>query len=418
MHDYRTKYQKKSIFTLTKLTFLCTVTVSAFIEQASATNGFLGHCIGPFKCGTGGAGAASATSAVDAMVNPALISKQENNLVMDLRLLHVNLDMDTSSAPIGNKVGKQKTRLTDFPDFSAGAIYKINEQLTVGIAMAASGGMATKYKSPRTNTAFQDSPPFDRTAMYRLAHFDPSISWKLDYNISIGGSLLIGYSDFKTDSAKATPQGVFAQTNGHNKRQNALGYGGRVGLVWDVSHLVSFGASCSTPVFFKKFTKYTDVLLGPINTPINFVIGSNWHITDSVDLLFDVKQVLYKKVKAIGRSPANGGFGWNNQTIFMTGVTKHYDKWSVSLGYSYGKSPISKDKTFANGLFPAIVEQHFTAGLGYKIIENTELRFGGFYVPKKTQTDPGSGDKFSKFGQGTKINMSQYGVFLGTKYNF
>ena len=151
---------------------------------------------------------------------------------------------------------------------------------------------------------------------------------------------------------------------------------------------------------------------------MNFVVGALWHVTPNTDFLFDIKQVFYNKVKAVGTIPAKGGFGWNNQTIFMVGITQYYDKWSGSLGYSYGKSPIAKDKTFANGLFPAIVEQHFTAGVGYKMTEDVELRLGGFYVPKKTQVDPGTGDMFSQFGKGTKINMYQYGFFLGAKYNF
>ncbi|MBA2628847.1 MAG: outer membrane protein transport protein [Rickettsiaceae bacterium] len=391
-----------------------------FLEPALATNGFSSYCIGPFKCATGGAGAASATSAIDGLINPALISKQDNNWLIDFKLTHLDLNVDTSSAPIGNKIGKQKSVLTEVLDFAAGISYNVNEDLKVALAVASSGGGLTKYKSPRTNIMLQKAPSFDTTAVYRLVHIAPTASWNFRDNMSIGVSFLLGYSDFKTDSAsvKPNPEGMLVQTNGSNKQQSAWGYGARLGVVWDTNELLTFGASYSTPVWFKKFTKYNDILLGPINTPMNFVLGSAWHITPNTDFLFDIKKLFYKKIKALGTTPANGGLGWTNQTVFMIGVTQSYDSWSASIGYNYAKSPIAKDKTFANSLFPAIIEQHFTAGIGYKIIENVELLLGGFYAPRKIQIDPGTGDKFSQGGKSTRLSIAQYGFSLGTKYNF
>lgn len=394
---------------------------SVLFGQVLAENGFLGHCIGPFKCATGGAGVASATSAVDGLINPALISRQSNNWLMNFKMMHVDLSMDTSSAPapIGNRQGKQKSTLSDFPDFSAGISYNVNDELSVALAMTTLGGAGSKYRSPRTNTQVQVSPSFDTTAMYRLIHLSPTVSWNVKDDLSIGVSLILGYSDFKTDSASAESGSIgFVQTNGNNKRQSAFGYGARFGALWDVHDLVTLGVSYATPVWFKKFTKYNDIFLGAINTPMHFAIGSAWHITPDTDFLFDIKQIFYKRVKALGTAPVDGGFGWSNQTVFMIGVTQSYDKWSASIGYNYAKSPIAKDKTFANVLFPAIVEQHFTAGVGYKIMDNVELRLGGFYAPRKTQVDPGTGDKFSQIGKDTRISVSQYGVFLGTKCNF
>jgi long-chain fatty acid transport protein len=255
--------------------------------------------------------------------------------------------------------------------------------------------------------------------MYRLFVLAPSLSGQVSDTSSLGASMQMCYSDFKTDTALPAPNGQgFVQTKGLYKRQSSFGVGWRIGLTWDASELLTLGASYATPIRFKKFTKYNDVFSGPMDTPENFVIGSAWHLARDTDFLLDVKQVRYKQVKTLGRLPSNNGFGWSDQTIFMAGITQRFDEITGRLGYSYAKSPIKSDRSFANALAPAIAEQHFTAGLSYKSSEKMEWFSNVWYSPKKTQTDPGTGDMFSKGGKNTKISMHQYGFSLGAKYNF
>ena len=117
------------------------------LQNALATQGFFSHCSGPMNCGTGGAGATFSTSAIDGLVNPSLLAKQENNVVVSLGLLHVNPTMDSSAAPFGNKIAKQTSTLRNFPDASAGVSYKLPNNLVLGLSLG-SGGIGTKYNEP------------------------------------------------------------------------------------------------------------------------------------------------------------------------------------------------------------------------------------------------------------------------------
>lgn len=381
--------------------------------DALAHNGFLNFCDGAIKCGTGGAGAADSSSGMDSMTNPALTAKQDNNWIVSLGWFRPVINVDTSAAPLGNPVGKQTSKLKDLPDFAAGFTYHFRDNLTFGIA-ANAAGIGTKYNSSLMGRVALASPKIHTELMYRLFHITPSISSKISDTVSLGAALIIGYADLKTNMAT----GNLSMTKGNNKRQARIGFGGRIGATWDASELVSFGASIATPVWFKKFTRYSDVAQTSLNTPMNYVIGSAWHVTTSTDLLLDFKQIFFNKVKLIKRTPEEGGFGWRDQKIVMLGVKQRYNLITASLGYNLANSPIKKTSTFVNGLTPAIGTGHITAGLGYKFSDSTELLANGYYAPKRTQTDPGTGDKFSQFGKGTKISLRQYGLAMGVKCNF
>jgi len=397
---------------------VATLSWSILVQPALATNGFLSHCAGPIKCATGGSGAALPSSAIDALVNPALTAKLDNHLIGEIGLFSPIITMDSSAADLGNKIGKQKSRLTAFPEFSGGTSYKLNDDTVLSVAIASLGGMGTKYKATITEPlAATPAPVFNKGFRYRLIHASPAVAWDATENVALGGGLLLGYADVRTDTAK--PVGMaLAETTGNNKLKRAFGIGLRVGALWKANELASFGLSYATPTKFKKFRNYNDVFLGSLDTPMNFVVGSAWHVTSDTDILLDIKEIFFKRVKPFKKAPADGGFGWNNQTIYMVGLTHKLQDLSISLGYNYGKSPIRKNRTFANTLAPGIVEHHFNAGVGYKLSATQELYLNGFYVPKKTQIDPGTGDRFSQAGKGSKVSMYQYGIQLGMKYAF
>src|SRR5690606_32759501 len=118
----------------------------------------------------------------------------------------------------------------------------------------------------------------------------------------------------------------------------------------------------------------------------------------------------WKKVKAIGRMPEVGGFGWKDQTLLMLGIQHRWNAWTIKLGYSHGNSQIPNNTSFANAIAPAILKNHITGGLSYQFSKKIEGSLNGFYAPRRTQTDPGVGDRFSIFGNGTTIKLSEYGA--------
>ena len=106
------------------------------------------------------------------------------------------------------------------------------------------------------------------------------------------------------------------------------------------------------------------------------------------------------------------------------------DKLALRVGINYAESPIKGSNTtapiptqggftsnaaFANYLFPAITESHFTLGLSYKMDKN--LSISGYYLhaPEVSETAETSSLGGSTV-PGTTISMTQNAFGLGVSY--
>ena len=134
----------------------------------------------------------------------------------------------------------------------------------------------------------------------------------------------------------------------------------------------------------------------------------------------DIKQIFWKDVMkdfemtfiadANQSNPlaAGAGFGgtqvdavlfqeWKDQTILQVGAGYMMtDKTTLRFGFNYGENPIP-DK-YLNALFPAIVENHLTGGIGYDIDKNSGVDFSLVYAPEVEATS----------GQGVTSTHSQF----------
>lgn len=383
--------------------------------RAWATNGFLSHCIGANNCGMGGAGVALPQDATSAAINPALMGRIENQFFLSPAWFHPVRTRDLSGVSSPNVPAASKTEQTskneNFVEGSAGVKYGLTNSIALGVAAYGQGGMATKYDTPRTAAGAGDS-----RVRYRLLHVAPTVSWTPNNWSAYGASVIVGYSDIKTDFA-TLPN--LAETQGHNGLDRALGIGARLGGVWDVHPEVSVGAAVASPVVFQEFDKYRDVFRRSVDTPANGTVGVNWRARPDTDIAFDIKYIAWGAVHAIGLAPGRGGFGWESKPVFSVGVQHRLtDALTLRAGYNYGEAPIPDENIFANALFPAVTEHHVTIGASYKLSPTWEIAGSFFYAPKAGQTDPGTGDNFSQLGKNTKVDMWQMGAQIGLKWKF
>lgn len=76
---------------------------------------------------------------------------------------------------------------------------------------------------------------------------------------------------------------------------------------------------------------------------------------------------------------------WDDQTIIQLGAAYAYsDALTLRIGFNHGKNPVPNG--FLNGLFPAIVETHFTGGFGYEIDERRSVDFSITYALEAEET--------------------------------
>ncbi|MBI5163708.1 MAG: outer membrane protein transport protein [Magnetospirillum sp.] len=385
--------------------------------SAMATNGMLPHCVGVHNCGTGGAGMAQATDASNLAINPALLGKLKGSEVsLSAGWFHPERSLKPGTGSFSNTAGgAQSSQVEDYPDGALGISYKASPEWSFGMALYSGGGGETKYTKSRVGAGGGITNNYDLGVRIRMGNLATGVSWTPSPTQSYGASLILGYQDFNSDMANAT----FAVTQGRGQLEKVYGWGARVGGLWDVAPWVTLAATAQTPIMYKRLEKYHDLFLGAIEQPGNLGVGTSFHIGDSLNLMADYKLLMWNRVRAIGTGPAAGGFGWQNQPVYMLGAS--YDvvpAWTIRAGWNYGPSPIPEDTTFANGLFPAVVEHHFTLGTSIRLGPQWEISGAGYYAPEHSQTDPGTGDGYSIGGKGTTIDMSQYGAQMGVKFKF
>lgn len=79
---------------------------------------------------------------------------------------------------------------------------------------------------------------------------------------------------------------------------------------------------------------------------------------------------------------------WNDQIVLSLGLAYRFtDAFTGRIGYNRGKNPIPNQ--FVNYLWPAIAENHYTAGFGYAFSKQSEVNFGLSYVPEVSVTGTG-----------------------------
>ncbi len=390
-------------------------------KEAAATNGYFMTGSG-YKVQTAGAGSAVSMDGTDAAVNPALIADLRNEFIISLGIFHPEMRMDTSAAPVGNPAtaGWSNGNIKNYLDGSIGYRECINQRWSFGVAVTGSG-LGAKYPQPVVNPLFLRTPS-DTEVAYRVVMVSPTLAYKsCNDKFSVGGSVILGVSDFKSNTIIAPTDGIpsFPQTVGDNHHDQALGIGARIGTKIHVTDRFDLGLTVATPVWFQRFDKYKDALISSLNYPANGTVGVAYKLTPCTQVFADYKYIYFRGDKLLRKTPQEGGFGWKNQNVFMIGAQHHFnDRLTGRVGYNYGKTPLAKDKVFANVLVPIVVEHHIGAGLTYKIRRCDEISLGGYFVPRKTMTDPGTGDSFSQAGRGTRISMWQYDVQIAWKHKF
>ena len=95
---------------------------------------------------------------------------------------------------------------------------------------------------------------------------------------------------------------------------------------------------------------------------------------------------------------------WKDQDIIQMGATyEHTDRLTYRAGINISNNPIPNNTV--NFLFPAIVKNHYTGGVGYKTGKSSEVNFALSYAPEVTYTESAT-EKTAAFGDAAPITIS------------
>lgn len=370
-------------------------------NDAYATNGDNLISIGPISRAMGGVGIAAPQDAISAVFsNPAAMCfglycpGSEFNFAGTVFMPKAEARIQLP----GYDSGKQSSDSDLFAIPAIGISSPISQNLRFGLAAYGVSGLGVDYRDSITMPFGTGETLYTNLQIMKFA---PSLAYMVNPNFSIGAALHINYGSLDLGSGTSAN----------------FAFGAELGAIYKTGPL-SFGAVYISPQSLKhnnvaNLDKYTppsgsstlDDL--KLESPQTFGVGIAYEPIQNV-LLIETD------AKWLNWADADGykDFGWKDQWVFNIGAQyKPTPKLALRAGYNYGKNPIRPHSwddskgfvdvqgkqvipTFYEILrvagFPAFVEHHVTAGVGYQLTKSVSLDLGYMHAFKNTIKETGT----------------------------
>jgi len=427
--------KKRKAFFIISVVFFTVCIVSSVPAYAGNGTRLLGFSAR--DSGMAGATTASSEDTSCLVRNPAGLVRIGNRADVEyLNLIPHDVTMHTEGPglaalfgqPLANVDHRQKSTTNYVPAGDAGISYRIpgtdKYPVSVGCGIFSIAGLAVSYPCPRINQALVGA--YDRMIGLMSLRIAPGIAVAFNDKLSFGATGNIGIQGLKSDLATTTINAAaftYPETAGSGKWDFVPGGGFTVGLLYEFNKMLNLGASFESPTWMGHHYKYKDTL-PIIDEPPIINVGLSLKPVKNFEFTYDTRYINWTNVKIAEEGPGNGGFGWQDQWVFAVGGEytfkdrKDNDKFKLRLGYNYGKSPIQSNVVFANALLPVIMEHHLTTGFSYFLMKDLSFDFVWEHHFKGVQIDNGTGDQFSRAGNGTEITAAAEVIGAGLGYKF
>lgn len=374
---------------------------------AHATNGMLMEGYGPIAAGLGGAAMAYDNGTAAMANNPATLALMAPGSRIDLMVGHVGPDVSVPSTPMG-ALGDSSADAFYMPAF--GFVRKQGD-FTYGVGVYGQGGMGTEYAS-------------GDMAQVGVGRLIFPLAWNVNERFMIGGSVDVVWAgmDLVADINGSPASKEINFKDGSDFTGAAKGYSlaAKLGFTYKLNDALTVGGVYQTAANLPKL-KGDGYTVEGFDMPAVVGLGFAWQANARLMVAADVKQLLWGDSMNTVTMRGPGGLvvpfqqDWENQTVVSLGVAyKFNDALTGRVGYNHGKNPIP-DAT-VNLLWPAIVEDHYTAGFGYVFSKQSELNFAVSYVPEVSVT--GTGLPPPNGNGGITIDHSQLNWQLMYTYRF
>ncbi|MBW2492847.1 MAG: outer membrane protein transport protein [Deltaproteobacteria bacterium] len=431
----------KKLFTvLVIFSLILLLTPAAF-----ATNGDNLIGVGPISRAMGGVGIAQPMDAISAVfANPAAMCfgeycpGSEFNFSGTLFMPKVEAKVTNAGTPGLTAAGTFSADSEDniYPIPAIGFSVPISSEpknWRFGLAAYGVTGLGVDYRDTSIdNSTYYPAPPFpapgaplisgDYTQL-QIMKFAPSIAFQPSQNFSAGLAVHINYGNLDLK----------------NGGSSGFAFGLQPGIIFKPIDNLSLGLTyvSAQKITHKNVTDFdqdgTDDDLD-LESPQQLGLGLAYDF-------FGAGLLVEGDVKWINWSDADGyqEFDWDDQWVLAIGARyKATDKLTLRIGYNYGENPVKEHPNF-NGLttttvqgktlpstyyyetfriigFPAIVEHHITAGIGYKFTDSFSLDLGFVYAVENSISESGT----DPFGTPVTIEstLSETSLDFGLTYRF
>lgn len=408
--------------------------VAGISAPAFATNGMNMEGYGPVATGMGGASMAYDNGTAGLANNPATISMMKSGTArFDIAVggLHPDVNAKMTGMPDANSGG-------DAYYMPAVGYVRKDGKLTYGVGVFAQGGMGTEYAANSFMAAGSGTDARSELGVGRLIF---PLAYDVSPDFTVGGSVDFVWAtlDMKMAASGAQLGGMvtgasgniagalaplggapwaridFSDNNDFSGSAKGTGWAGKLGFTYRASKQLTFGAvyqsktslsdleTGATGAAMTAFGGFADsgrIKVRNFQWPETYAIGLAFQATPQWLIAADVKQINWSKVmKDFKMTYESAGMGgsidftlpqeWKDQTVLQLGATYQMnEQLALRFGVNTARNPVPD--TYLNALFPAIIKEQYTFGVGYKFSQTADLNGSLTYAPKVTQT-AGSG---------------------------
>lgn len=342
--------------------------------------------------------------------------------------------------------------------------WALSNDSSYGVAVYGNGGMNTEYTGgsatlPDGNTPgltiTEKSGTFGAgTAGVNLEQLFINISFAKMMNDkhAFGASLILAGQRFAAQGLENFGQFSLDPDNlSGNRHSTSYGAGIKLGYQGEVQKGIRVGVSYQSKMTMTEFDGYKGLFAegGDFDIPSTYNIGVAVDVGPSGMIVADIQRINYSEVGAVSNSisqltngscsdqlnstlnngftptPASGagclggasgaGFGWNDMTVIKIGYQLDVEDNTYRVGYSFTDQPIPESETLFNILAPAVIKNHFTAGLTKRLPGNQELNIAGMYAPSNSVK---GANPFDGGQTQIEIEMSQWEIQAGWAWKY
>jgi long-chain fatty acid transport protein len=415
------------------------LTLAGIAAPTLATNGMNMEGYGPIAAAMGGASLAYDNGAAAVVNNPAtlgLMAAGTNRIDVAVGGLHPHVTAKMAGMPEAKSGGDA------YYMPALGWVAKTGK-FSYGVGVFSQGGMGTEYAAGSFMSA---GSPGETRSELGVGRLIAPLAFEVSPDLTIGGSLDFVWATLDLKLAASTAMlgsmvtggsgalfgalpsmmGMnwarvdFSDGNDFSGAAKGYGWAGNVGFTYRVAPTVTIGG-----VYHSK-TSLSDLETGGAGAtmtagmnggaamfndsgkirvrnfqwPETYGFGVSIKVLPQLQVVADVKHIGWSKVmKDFKMTYESGGMGgsvdftlpqeWKDQTVLQLGATYMLnEQLALRAGFNGSRNPIPD--TYLNALFPAIVKNHYTFGVGYAISKAAEVNGSFAYAPKVTQTG-GSG---------------------------
>lgn len=392
-HKYKENHMHSS-----RSPFAWSLLAVALAGSAHATNGMNLEGYGPIALGMGGASMAYDNGLAAMMNNPATLGLMPQGSQVGVALHYLGPDVDSSCAG-GPCAGMTAPSGGDAYFMPAAGWVRKDGALTYGVGMYAQGGMGTEYAANSFMAMGTGQPSRSELGVGRLLF---PLAYAVAPNLVVGGTLDFVWAglDMRAALGPGGPRIDFSDDSDFTGKAKAHGFAGKLGLVYRAAPSLDVGLT------YHSHTNLSDLetsntgatfagMVGKVSVhdfqwPETYAVGVAWRFAPAWMLALDVKHIGWSedmKNFRLAFTPLGGAEipltmaqNWHDQNVLAVGLQYRVsDQLGLRAGYNRGKNPVP-DAT-VNPLFPAIVEQHFTAGFDYMLDKANGIAAALSYAP-------------------------------------